>query len=69
MQRDCNTSIMTIRKYENDDNHSWAVFRKCDINHLRGVVFRGQAQPLVQGLSRMDARLCRLFLESLEHAE
>jgi hypothetical protein len=45
-----------IRKFDGDDCYSWAVFRKSDLSKgHRGIVFYGEAQPLVCGCSRSDA--------------
>ena len=47
----------TIRKYNGDDQYSWAVFRKNDLPRgHRGVVFYGEGNPpIVSGLSRSEA--------------
>ena len=45
-----------IRKYNGDDRYSWAVFRKEDLpKGHRGIVFYGEAHPVVSGLTRSDA--------------
>jgi len=47
----------TIRKFNGDDCYSWAVFRKGDLpKGHRGIVFYGEAQPVVSGCSRDEAR-------------
>ena len=58
--------MYTIRKFNGDDQYSWAVFRKTDLpmGH-RGIVFYGQAKPLINGLSRADARYHKSRLEEL----
>ena len=49
-----------IRKYDGDDRYSWAVFRKQDLpKGHRGVVFYGEAKPLVCGLDRTQATAWR----------
>lgn len=46
----------TIRKYNGDDLYSWAVFRKDSIpKGHRGVVFYGQAEPILCGLGKREA--------------
>lgn len=46
----------TVRKFNGDDDYSWAVFRSKDVKGLgRGVVFYGQATPIVSGCSRREA--------------
>ena len=50
----------TTRKFDGDDSYSWAVFRKEDLpSGHRGIVFYGQARPVVSGLSRQGARYHR----------
>ena len=47
----------TIRKFDGDDSYSWAVFRKTDLpKGHRGIVFYGDARPVVNGCSRNSAR-------------
>jgi hypothetical protein len=47
----------TIRKYDGDDTYSWAVFRKEDLLKVcRGIVFYGDARPIVSGCSRSEAQ-------------
>lgn len=47
---------LIIRKFNGDDSYSWAVFRKEDLpaGH-RGIVFLGEAEPIVSGLDRTQA--------------
>ena len=55
----------TARKFNGDDQYSWAVFRKGDLPRgHRGIVFFGQAQPVVSGMSRSEARFTVQDLES-----
>ena len=54
---------LTIRKYNGDDIYSWAVFKVEDVKGIRGVVFYGQAKPLVSGCSRNEARYYKDKLE------
>jgi len=50
-------SQFTTRKFDGDDRYSWAVFRKSDLpKGHRGIVFWGEAQPVVCGLSRSSAQ-------------
>jgi len=47
----------TIRKFNGDDSYSWAVFRKDALpKGHRGIVFYGQAEPVVSGCSRSSAK-------------
>lgn len=54
---------LTIRKYDGDDIYSWAVFKIEDVKGTRGVVFYGQAKPLVCGCSRSEASYHKKELE------
>lgn len=45
----------SIKKFNGDDSYSWAVFRAEDVRGLRSPIFMGEARPLINGLSRMDA--------------
>ena len=47
----------TTRKFNGDDSYSWAVFRKSDLpKGQRGIVFMGEANPVVSGCSRSEAQ-------------
>ena len=47
----------TTRKFNGDDSYSWAVFRKSDLpKGQRGIVFFGEASPVVSGCSRSEAQ-------------
>ena len=46
----------TTRKFDGDDAYSWAVFYAADIRGTRGIVFYGDARPVVCGLSRSSAQ-------------
>ena len=45
----------SIKKFNGDDSYSWAVFRAEDVRGMRSPIFYGDARPLINGLSRMDA--------------
>lgn len=54
----------TIRKFNGDDSYSWAVFRKIDLpKGHRGIVFYGEAKPVVSGCARREAQGYRDNLE------
>jgi len=53
----------TTRKYNGDDQFSWAVFKSKDVKGMRGVIFYGQASPIVCGLSRNEANYHKKSLE------
>jgi len=55
----------TTRKFNGDDRYSWAVFRKEDLpKGHRGIVFYGEARPVVSGLSRSSASYYAKTLEA-----
>lgn len=59
--------MLTVRKFDGDDAYSWAVFRKRDIPRgRRGVIFYGEARPVVTGLSRREADSYKRQLEAGE---
>lgn len=48
--------MFSTRKFNGDDAYSWAVFRKSDLpKGRRGVIFAGEARPIVAGCSRREA--------------
>jgi len=54
-----------IRKYDGDDRYSWAVFRKSDLpKGHRGIVFYGEAEPVVCGCGRSEAQAYQRKLEA-----
>lgn len=53
----------TIRKFDGDDSYSWAVFRTQDVKGMRGIIFYGQARPVMNGMSRQEAGYQRDSLE------
>jgi len=53
----------TIKKFNGDDQYSWAVFRVQDVRGMRSPIFFGQAQPVINGLSRSEARHHKECLE------
>jgi hypothetical protein len=59
------TNVYTIKKYNGDDQYSWAVFYKDDVRGIRGnVVFAGQAKPIISGESKRSAEWHRNKLEA-----
>jgi hypothetical protein len=55
----------TIKKYNGDDQYSWAVFRKADVRGLRSPICYGQATPVINGLDRYEAQYHRDRLEKI----
>jgi hypothetical protein len=53
-----------VRKYDGDDAYSWAVFRAADVKGLRGVIFYGQASPVISDCTRREANYHRSILEA-----
>ena len=49
----------TIKKFDGDDQYSWAVFRAQDVKGMRSPIFYGQATPVINGLSQSEARYHR----------
>jgi hypothetical protein len=57
--------MYTLRKFNGDDSYSWAVFRKADLpKGHRGIVFYGEAEPVVDGCSRGEAQHYKQTLEA-----
>jgi len=45
----------TIKKYDGDDQYSWAVFKSRDVKGKGSIIFYGEAKPVVCGLPRSEA--------------
>jgi hypothetical protein len=52
----------SIKKYNGDDQYSWAVFYAKDVKGMRSPIFYGDATPLISGLSRTDAQYHKKWL-------
>ncbi len=48
--------MFTIKKFNGDDQYSWAVFRSKDVKEMRSPIFLGDARPVMSGLTRADAQ-------------
>ena len=48
--------MFTIKKFNGDDQYSWAVFRTKDVRGMRSPIFFGQARPVMSGMDRNEAR-------------
>jgi len=55
----------TIKKFNGDDQYSWAVFRAADVKGMRSPIFYGDAEPIINGLDRSEARYHRDRLEKI----
>ena len=53
------TNRCTIKKFDGDSDGSWAVFRKADVKGKGTIIFYGEAQPVVCGLTRREAEYYR----------
>ena len=53
----------SIKKFNGDDIYSWAVFRAQDVKGMRSPIFFGQAQPVMSGMDRNEARYQKTRLE------
>ena len=54
----------SVKKFNGDDQYSWAVFRASDVRGMRSPIFLGQARPVVSGLTRSDAQYHKRQLEA-----
>ena len=54
----------SIKKFNGDDQYSWAVFRAQDVRGMRSPIFYGQARPVVSGLDRSEAQYHKRQLEA-----
>ena len=52
----------SIKKYNGDDQYSWAVFYAKDVKGMRSPIFYGDATPLISGLSRNMAQYHKKWL-------
>jgi hypothetical protein len=55
----------SIKKYNGDDQYSWAVFRAEDVKGMRSPIFYGDAEPVINGLGRSEARYHKECLEAM----
>jgi|TARA_R110002051_G_C8385901_1_gene445916 hypothetical protein len=52
-----------VLKYNGDDIYSWAVFRAQDVKGMRSPIFYGDAEPVMSGMDRNEARYQKTQLE------
>jgi len=55
-----------IRRYDGDDPYCYAIFRKRDVMRMGAVIFYGEANPVVSGLSRIEAKVYKQSLDKEE---
>jgi|TARA_R110002126_G_scaffold122035_3_gene263641 hypothetical protein len=53
----------SVKKFNGDDQYSWAVFRAQDVKGMRSPIFYGQASPVMSGMSRSSAQYQKKILE------
>jgi len=53
----------SIKKFNGDDDYSWAVFRLKDVKEIKGVVMHWQATPIVSGCSKKEAQFHKKQIE------
>lgn len=53
----------SIKKYDGDDQYSWAIFLAADVKGMRSPIFYGDAKPVVCGLGRSEAKYHKTLLE------
>jgi len=54
--------LFTVRKFEGDDQGSWAVFRAVEVRGKGPIIFAHQATPIVCGCVRDEAlSFCKQF--------
>ena len=54
----------STKKFNGDDQYSWAVFRAQDVKGMRSPIFLGEARPVISGLSRSEAQYHKRILEA-----
>ena len=54
----------SIKKFNGDDIYSWAVFRAQDVKGMRSPIFYGDAEPVMSGMDRYEARYQKTRLEA-----
>ena len=54
----------STKKFNGDDQYSWAVFRAQDVKGMRSPSFLGEARPVISGLSRSEAQYHKRILEA-----
>jgi hypothetical protein len=59
-----NKNKFTIRKFDGDSAGSYAVFRKADVKGKGSIIFWGEAQPIVCGLTKREADYYRSKVEA-----
>ncbi len=53
-----------IRKFDGDSDGSYAVFRRADVKGKGTIIFYGDAQPIVCGLTKREADYYRSRCEA-----
>ena len=53
-----------VKKFDGDDQYSYAVFDAKDVKGIKGVVMYGQATPIVCGCSKQEALYHKRYIEN-----
>ena len=59
-------SEFTVKKFDGDDEYSYAVFRTKDVKGMGNQIFYGQAKPYASGLSKEGAQQIKRELEGTD---
>ena len=62
-----NDKELIIKKYNGDDQYSYAIFRKKDVTGLGNVIVEGQATPLITGCTIREAKEHKEMIERGEN--
>jgi hypothetical protein len=54
----------SIKKFNGDDKYSWAVFHAQDVKGMKSPIFYGDAEPVMSGLDRNEAKYQKTCLET-----
>lgn len=58
------TRKLTLKKFDGDDQYSWAVFYADEVRGMRSPIFYGQARPLIACLGKAEATARKARLEA-----
>tara|TARA_R110000765_G_scaffold64455_2_gene125247 strand:- start:296 stop:481 length:186 start_codon:yes stop_codon:yes gene_type:complete len=55
----------SIKKFNGDDQYSWAVFHAADVKGKQSPILYNEAKPVICGLDRSEARYHKECLEAM----
>ena len=58
------TRKLTLKKFDGDDQYSWAVFYADEVRGKRSPIMYGEARPLIAGLSKTEAQQRKRRIEA-----